>query len=269
MNVKKLLAVLVIIIASLLLADVCIKAFDEFIHKNDGLGFYQRNPWLLCLCLAVVVVIGLVFYAVFRKRPRSAENRPFCFAMVPFLCLSAIVLGGAVVTMWGLASSEYGLREKEIDGLITDTAPFLPCLWAAPALGFWGLVFGYRRTEGGRLMSHKAASVIAWLLGAGAIPAVATRAIIALAPDAFRQSSYAFFSGGWTEMMRQEMPEQLDHIEAGSAGVFLTWLGLYAVVGILNLVAAPFFIALARQMKAEAPAASSDDAGEPEPDRPC
>ena len=67
-------------------------------------------------------------------------------------------------------------------------------------------------------------------------------------------------------MLRQEMPELASKIESGSTAVFLTWLGLHVSLGVLCLVAAPFFIALARQMKAAPPAASSGDASEPQPD---
>lgn len=56
-----------------LLAALTIQDFREFIVRDRGIEFYGKQPWLLAVCLAIGVVVGLS--AHFWQRWRASMKK--------------------------------------------------------------------------------------------------------------------------------------------------------------------------------------------------
>ena len=69
----------------------------DFIFNNNGIGFYSKRPYLILLCVAAAVVLGLLVDAIVRILPAGSFSRFIKQNLYIFLLIIASFAGSMLL----------------------------------------------------------------------------------------------------------------------------------------------------------------------------
>jgi hypothetical protein len=62
-------------LVAVILLTLTVQDFCDFVVRHDGIEFYRKQPWLLAVCLAIGIVVGLLAQ-LWHNVSKRARNRP-------------------------------------------------------------------------------------------------------------------------------------------------------------------------------------------------